>query len=87
MYIGNYHNNSNNNNNKNNNNNNNDDDNNNKSNNNYKTSLVLIIQSSAGVAGLNLGYPQNPPLKLRKPSYAQFINIFLCELNLGWLGF
>ena len=30
--------------------------------------LVLIARFRAGLAGLNLGYPENPSLKPRKPS-------------------
>ena len=30
-------------------------------------SLVLVAGFRAGLAGLNLGYPENPALKLRKP--------------------
>ena len=34
----------------------------------FSTSLVLIAWFRAGLAGLNLGYPENPALKPRKPS-------------------
>ena len=30
--------------------------------------LVLIAGFRAGLAGLNLGYPENPPLKARRSS-------------------
>ena len=56
--------------------------------------LVLIAGFRAGLAVLNLGYPENSALKLRKPSWAMFINIILCwvlkncELDLaGSAGF
>ena len=44
--------------------------------------LVLIAGFSAGLARLNLGYPEKPALKPRKPSYAGFINVFVCRFEL-----
>ena len=38
--------------------------------------LVLRAGFRAGLAGLNLGYQENAAYKPRKPSYAEFINIF-----------
>ena len=34
----------------------------------FNTTLVLIAGFRAGLAGLNLYYPENPALKPRKPS-------------------
>ena len=45
--------------------------------------LSLKARFKAVLAGLNLGYQENVPLKPRKPSLAGFINIFLCEFELG----
>ena len=51
--------------------------------------LVLIARFRAGLAVLNLGYPENPALKL---IWAMFINIILCwilkncELDLAGLA-
>ena len=44
--------------------------------------LVLIAGFSAGLARLNLGYPEKPALKPRKPSYTGFINVFVCRFEL-----
>ena len=53
------------------------------------TILVLIAGLRAGLAELNLIYPENPPLKHRKTKnqLVGFINILLCGFKLVYLAF
>ena len=48
----------------------------------FQVSLALIAGFRAGLAGMDLGYPENPLLKPRKQCKAVFINM-LCGFKLG----